>query len=411
MSRPAVTVVIGTYNQGGQVGEAIESVLGQDYPSDRMEVIVVDDGSSDDTPRRVAAFAGRVSYVRQPNQGQAAAINAGVERARGEIVALLDGDDVWYTGKLSRVVGAFERDERAALVFHNTTLSLFGGAFRCGMNAGDSADCLTIVNDLSDLDGADLMRFAPVATSCSLSFRKRLLKNVFPIPPSYRYYADGYLFTESLFCGRVLYIKSCLAEYRAHNITTFCFFGASPSRRGIERMRLVLGLFELHGERLARRFRDFGLDYSRTEASAREVAARTRAFLDRIAGPAGSNAPEGIRLRLGGNRERLEGYTDLDESPTTSRPTAIVGDGAAGEILSINALNNSSDDAMVKALTKWKRMLGRGGAIFSVERRSDDYGLSADRIKAAAREVNLKVLSIIPGYSYGERAILTRLSK
>jgi hypothetical protein len=120
---------------------------------------------------------------------------------------------------------------------------------------------------------------------------------------------------------------------------------------------------------------------------------------------------ESTRLRLGGGKERLEGYVDLDVSPGFPEPAATFQDGAIGEILSINTLTNGSDDFLVKALTEWKRMLGPGGAIFSVERREDNYGLSANRIKTAAEEAQLKVLSIIPGYSYGDPAILTRLGK
>jgi hypothetical protein len=327
-------------------------------------------------------------------------------------VALLDGDDLWYRRKLKQVVKAFEQEPEAGLVFHNTTLSLFDGAFRCSMNAGDSADCMIVVKDVKDLDGADLMRFAPVATSCSLSFRKELIKKVFPIPAAYRYYADGYLFTESLFFGRVLYIKSCLAEYRAHNITTFCFFGASPNQQGLQRMQLVLGLFERHSEHLSDRFRDFGIDFTRTQESSREIVTRTRAYLDAVSGSMKSaGEAESTRLRLGGGKERLEGYVDLDVSPGFPEPAATFQDGAIGEILSINTLTNGSDDFLVKALTEWKRMLGPGGAIFSVERREDNYGLSANRIKTAAEEAQLKVLSIIPGYSYGDPAILTRLGK
>jgi hypothetical protein len=277
------------------------------------------------------------------------------------------------------------------------------------MNVGDSPDCLTIVNELKDLNGVDLLRFAPVATSCSLSFRKELVKKVFPIPPAYRYYADGYLFTDSLFFGRVLYIKSCLAEYRAHNITTFCFFGASPNHQGLERMRLVLGLFEKHREHLAKRFKEFGLDFTRTEESCREVAGRTRDFLDGITDSMGG--AESKRLRLGGSKAALPGYIDFDEGLISRELETAFQDGAISEILSINTFSDKTDASLVEALTRWKRMLGPGGAIFSVEKRRDNNAQSANRIKAAARDAGLKIHSMIPGYSYADPAILIRLGK
>jgi len=102
--RPTVSVVITTYNQERYISATLESALAQDF-EDR-EVIVVDDGSTDDTPRRVGAFGDRVVYLRQPNQGVAGSRNSGIRRARGEFLAFLDGDDLWERSKLSRQVRA-----------------------------------------------------------------------------------------------------------------------------------------------------------------------------------------------------------------------------------------------------------------------------------------------------------------
>ncbi len=95
---PLVTVVIPTYNYGAYVGQAIDSVLAQTYPA--VEVVVVDDGSTDDTPARLAAYGGRIRVVRQENRGLSAARNAGIAAATGEYVALLDSDDAFHPRKL-----------------------------------------------------------------------------------------------------------------------------------------------------------------------------------------------------------------------------------------------------------------------------------------------------------------------
>ena len=97
MTRTLVSVVIPTFNYGHFVGDAVESALGQTYPD--LEVIVVDDGSTDDTQRVLKRFASRIRYVYQNNRGLSAARNTGVRLAKGDWVALLDSDDVWHSHK------------------------------------------------------------------------------------------------------------------------------------------------------------------------------------------------------------------------------------------------------------------------------------------------------------------------
>src|SRR5688500_14867542 len=103
-SLPFVSCLITTYNYGRYVGEALDSVLAQDYPADRREIIVVDDGSTDDTPQVLARYADRVKIIRQANAGVCAATERGLSETRGELIATLDADDVWLPGKLHRQV-------------------------------------------------------------------------------------------------------------------------------------------------------------------------------------------------------------------------------------------------------------------------------------------------------------------
>jgi glycosyltransferase involved in cell wall biosynthesis len=90
--RPLVSVVIPAYNAGRFLKPALESVFGQTY--DNLEVVLVDDGSTDDTPDVAAAYADRIVYRRRPNGGLAAARNTGLELARGELIAWFDADDI-----------------------------------------------------------------------------------------------------------------------------------------------------------------------------------------------------------------------------------------------------------------------------------------------------------------------------
>ena len=96
-----VSVIIPTYNRGHLLGEAIQSVLNQDIRDCSLEIIVVDDGSVDNTQDVVAQFGKDVRYIYQDNQGVGAARNRGVEVASGEWLAFLDSDDLWLPDKLS----------------------------------------------------------------------------------------------------------------------------------------------------------------------------------------------------------------------------------------------------------------------------------------------------------------------
>ena len=118
MTDPLVSAIINTYNYGRFVGEAVESVLAQDYRQDRMEIIVVDDESTDDTRARMAEFGDRIRYFRVRHGGQAAALNFGIGKASGDIVAFLDADDVWQPNKVRRAVEAFRAHPEAGMVYH-----------------------------------------------------------------------------------------------------------------------------------------------------------------------------------------------------------------------------------------------------------------------------------------------------
>ena len=95
---PLVSVIIPTHNSARFIAQAVDGVLAQTYK--HYEVIVVDDGSSDNTGDVLQQFAGHIRYHRQDNRGPAAARNAGIKIAQGEFVCFLDADDVWAPNKL-----------------------------------------------------------------------------------------------------------------------------------------------------------------------------------------------------------------------------------------------------------------------------------------------------------------------
>jgi len=98
-----VSAVIPTFNRAKFIAHAVDSALAQDYPD--LEIIVVDDGSTDETADILSVYRDKgVTVLSQANRGVSAARNAGIARAKGELVALLDSDDYWLGGKISRQV-------------------------------------------------------------------------------------------------------------------------------------------------------------------------------------------------------------------------------------------------------------------------------------------------------------------
>jgi glycosyltransferase involved in cell wall biosynthesis len=209
MPQPLVTALIDTFNHERFIGEAIESVLSQDFPARSMEIVVVDDGSTDRTPQRVKKFAKRIRYVRKKNGGQASALNLGFASSRGDIVVMLDGDDVWLPHKVRRVVEEFEKNPAAGMVFHPYQFWQ------------PDEDCQE--DDLTFLPVSGYLPDSPIAMrqfggfgTCSTAIRRKLAAELLPIPPRLKIFADCYLIAAAIFLAPVASMPECLTRYRHH---------------------------------------------------------------------------------------------------------------------------------------------------------------------------------------------------
>jgi glycosyltransferase involved in cell wall biosynthesis len=110
-----ISVIVPVHNRERYLADAVESVLSQDFRP--IEIIVVNDGSTDRSAEVAKRFSARIRYYCQSNRGIGAARNAGVDRACGEFLAFLDSDDLWVEDKLTRQAAAFDRDESLDMVF------------------------------------------------------------------------------------------------------------------------------------------------------------------------------------------------------------------------------------------------------------------------------------------------------
>lgn len=113
-----ISVIIPVYNGEEFIAEAIASVRAQAYMP--LELIVVDDGSTDRTAQVVQALGAEIRYIYQPNQGPAAARNHGLALAQGSLIAFLDADDLWPADKLAHQVACLTADEQVQVVWGHT---------------------------------------------------------------------------------------------------------------------------------------------------------------------------------------------------------------------------------------------------------------------------------------------------
>ena len=237
---PKVSVLMGAYNYALYVAEAIESAINQDYPPELLELVIVDDGSTDNTAEVVNSYVdrypGRIKFVQQQNTGATGATNRARREADGDLIALLDADDVWLPDKTRRQVDLFLSDPELGLTF--TRMRLIDG------------DGNTIHNNYGHQEPIPQNQFARVlweniAVQSSLIVRAGLFDRI----PSEAPYADWWLTLVAAQFMNVAYIPEDLVLYRWHgaNITG----GVSgpkalrEAQKGIEFQRWVLRTFEL----------------------------------------------------------------------------------------------------------------------------------------------------------------------
>ncbi len=232
-----VSVVVDNHNYGRFLRETLESVLCQGMSEADLEIIVADDGSTDDSRDILASYAPRVKALLQTRQGQATAFNIGLAAATGDIVCLLDSDDVFLPGKLEAVVEAF-KDKKVVCVqhfLHDTDAHLVPLPRRF-----PSWPARYELNDFV----AGRTEFT--ATS-GLAFRREVLAKCLPIPKDLFYYLDDFLTAHALFFGEIANIPEVLGLHRMHG-ANWCAGGLEDPAK-IERDFIDRANYAAHRER------------------------------------------------------------------------------------------------------------------------------------------------------------------
>jgi glycosyltransferase involved in cell wall biosynthesis len=243
--KPLFSVVIDNYNYGRYLEEAVDSVLNQTFPQDEIEIVVVDDGSTDDSTERLKKYRDKVKCIFKGNGGQASALNAGVAVAKGEIISFLDSDDYWHPKKLDQVCEEFEKSKKVDFVYHYMSVVddshkiIDRYVFPSPLPEDKSRSGELYLNRY--LKGT-LPFFAPTS---GLTVRADCLKCAVPIPDDFRIAADIYLHYILPFYVRELsLIKKPLGYYRVHPCNAYG--GHSLTVEKISEAMRVISFIQMH---------------------------------------------------------------------------------------------------------------------------------------------------------------------
>lgn len=221
----SVSVIIPSYNYGRFIAEAIGSALGQSLAP--AEIIVVDDGSADDTAEIVAGFGDAVRYIRQENSGVCVARNRGVAESSGELIAFLDADDIWEPTKLEKQAELFGRDGRIGLV-------------HCGMREfdTDTGETIALHTDGMEGDVADELilweRSVIIGPGGTIMVSREAFEAAGGFDPLQKCGEDWDLCYRIARRYRVGFVREPLVNYRSHG---------AAAHRNVREMERGMGLF------------------------------------------------------------------------------------------------------------------------------------------------------------------------
>jgi hypothetical protein len=230
-----VDIVINNHNYGAFLEDAIESACDQTHEC--VNVVAVDDGSTDDSGRILARHGDRIGVVMRERGGQAAAINAGMERCEGDVVIFLDADDVLRPEAAARVAAAFAADEGVSKVqFRMETIGADG------QPTGEVKPAAHLPMPNGDLRAAELAYpydLVWMATSAN-AFRADAVRRILPIPvEEYPVTgADWYLVHLTALLGRVVSLDEICAGYRVHGANSYELEG---SELDLDHLRQAIG--------------------------------------------------------------------------------------------------------------------------------------------------------------------------
>ena len=208
-NNPTVSVIINNYNYDCFLSEAINSALNQTYSN--TEIIVVDDGSTDNSRDIIAGYGDQIIPILKENGGQSSALNLGFAVSKGEIICFLDSDDAWHPQKVECVAGAFDRYPNASVIYHKVQ-----NVDKTGKPLNRPWPHKVVRGNIAQ-KVVNCGGWWPWPPTTGLSFSRKFLLQVMNIPEKeYRICADTYLADLAPFFGNVVGIDQTLSLMRLH---------------------------------------------------------------------------------------------------------------------------------------------------------------------------------------------------
>lgn len=212
-----VSVIIPTYNRADLIGECIQSVVAQTYKD--IEIIVVDDGSTDDTQARLGAYGRLIRIIKQANAGAAAARNRGIVESHGEIIAFQDSDDLWKPTKLERQVALLKNMDRSVpCCLCNSVLRVANGRVYTSFEA---ADIEPEYDEGLWLNVAEVLATRFVLFNQAIAIRRDAIERVGMFDTSLKYLEDYDLPLRLALDGPWAFIREPLVLYRESTLESF----------------------------------------------------------------------------------------------------------------------------------------------------------------------------------------------
>lgn len=216
-SNPLISILIPNYNYAKYIAEALDSVIEQTYP--HFEAIVCDDGSKDNSCDIIANYVqkdSRITLISKENAGVANALNVAYRKSKGQIICILDADDIWMSNKLEKILELYTSDPKCGFAIHNV-IEIDGEGNFIKTNPKYNYLASGWMGQVSLQNGGFVYDIPPAS---ALSIRREIAEKIFPLNEAFTRNADSLIYRFAPFITVIGAEKEVLSKFRLHGSNT-----------------------------------------------------------------------------------------------------------------------------------------------------------------------------------------------